>query len=71
MLGGVGFLASFIAGLGGSLRPLMLRGVYWLIRRTKPRSRLRRVLLGGNGYYYGWIAAGLLCWLVYYSGPSH
>jgi hypothetical protein len=66
----VGLLASFAAGIGGSLRPLLLRGVYWLIRRTKPRSRLRRILLGGNGYYYGPIAIALTCWLIY-SGQIH
>lgn len=58
-------LLALFAGIGASLRPYLLMGCYWICRRTPPRSFARRILLGGAGFYYGWLAIALVVWLVW------
>lgn len=61
-------LLGLMAGIGGSLRPYVLALVYWICRRAPPRSRLRRILLGGRGFYYGPIALVLVALLIWNAG---
>lgn len=60
-------LAAFVAGILGSLRPLLMLGIYRVCRLAPPRSGLRRILRGGPGYYYGWIAIALYIWLFFFA----
>jgi biotin transporter BioY len=63
-------LLGLFAGIGASLRHYLMLGVYRVCRLAPPRSRVRKVLLGGAGFYYGWIAVALVVGLLIHAGSS-